>query len=70
MFWIFDLNYFYLNFKKFYNKSNIVIIEKKIIYREIYIFCRKVDNYVTIVKKEKLEIIYLYAFEKTHCTNN
>ncbi len=32
MFWIFDLNYFYLDFEKFYNKSNIVIIEKKIIY--------------------------------------
>jgi len=32
MFQVFDLNYFYLDFKKFYNKNNIVTIEKKIIY--------------------------------------
>ncbi len=54
MFRIFDLNYFYLNLKKFYNKSDIVTIKKKTIYREIYIFCRKVDDYITIVKKEKI----------------
>ena len=32
MFWIFDLDYFYLNLEKFYNKNNIVTIEKEIIY--------------------------------------
>ena len=70
MFRIFDLNYFHSNLEKFYNKSDIVTIEKKIIYREIYIFCRKVDDYVTIVKKKRLEIICLHAFKKTHCISN
>ena len=55
MFQIFNLDYFYLNFKKFYNKNNIVTIKKKIIYRKIYIFCRKVDNYITIVRKKKIK---------------
>ena len=32
MFWVFNLDYFYLNLEKFYNKNNIVTIEKKIIY--------------------------------------
>jgi len=54
IFRVFDLDCFYLDLKKFYNKSDIVTIEKKIIYRKIYIFCRKVKNYVTIVKKEKI----------------
>ncbi len=55
MFRIFNLDYFYLDLKKFYNKNNIVTIKKKIIYQEIYIFCRKVDDYVTIVKKKKIK---------------
>jgi len=54
MFWVFNLDYFYLDFKKFYNKGDIATIKKKIIYQEIYIFCRKVNNYVIIVKKEKI----------------
>jgi len=32
MFRVFDLDYFYLNLKKFYDKNNIVTIKKKIIY--------------------------------------
>ncbi len=70
MFRIFSLDYFYLNLKKFYNKNNIVTIKRIIIYQEIYIFCRKVDDYVTIVKKKRLKIICLHTFEETHCTNN
>jgi len=32
MFRVFNLDYFHLDFKKFYDKSDIVTIEKKIIY--------------------------------------
>jgi hypothetical protein len=55
IFRIFNIDYFYLDLEKFYNKSNIVTIEKKTIYREIYIFCCRINNYVTIVKKEKIK---------------
>jgi len=54
IFRISDLDYFYSDLKKFYNKNNIVTIEKKTIYREIYIFCRRVDDYASIVEKKKI----------------
>jgi len=52
IFRIFDLDYFYSDFEKFYNKNNIIIIEKKIIYRKIYIFCRRINDYISIVEKK------------------
>ncbi len=70
MFRIFDLDYFHLNFEKFYDKSDIVTIEKKIIYREIYIFVAKLITMSLLLRKKRLEIICLHAFEKTHCINN
>jgi hypothetical protein len=55
MFRIFNLDYFYLNLKKFYNKNDIVTIKTKIIYREIYTFYYRVDNYITIIKEKKFK---------------
>jgi len=62
MFQVFDLDYFYLNLKKFYDKSDIVTIEKKIIYRKIYTFYRKVGDYVIIIKKEKIRNYMITCF--------
>ncbi len=67
---IFDLNYFYLDLEKFYSKSNIITTRKKTIYREVYIFCCRIDNYISIIEKKRLEITYLYAFEIMSCTNS
>ncbi len=54
MFRIFNLDYFHPNLEEFYGKDDIVTIEKEIIYREIYIFCRKVGDYATIIREEKI----------------
>ncbi len=64
MFQVFNLDYFYLDLKKFYNKSDIITIEKKIIYRKIYTFCRKIDNYVIILKREKIRNYIFICFRK------
>ena len=49
-----NLEYFHSNLEKVYEKENIVITSKKIIYREIYIFCRRVKNYVIFIDEEKI----------------
>jgi hypothetical protein len=49
-----DLGYFHPDLKEFYGKGDIVTIGKEIIYREIYTFCRRVDDYVTIVEEKKI----------------
>ena len=49
-----DLEYFHSNLEKVYEKEDIVIIDKEIIYRKVYIFCRCVKNYVTSINEEKV----------------
>lgn len=52
----FDLEYFHSNLEEFYEKSDIVITIKKTIYREIYIFCRRIQDYSNIVRKERVRM--------------
>ena len=49
-----NLEYFHSNLEKVYEKENIIITNKKIIYREVYIFCRRVKNYVIFINEKKI----------------
>jgi hypothetical protein len=68
IFRIFDLDYFYLDLEKFYSKSNIVTILKKI--ERYTLFVVELTTILLLLKKRRLETIYLYNFKKTYCTNN
>ena len=47
------IEFFYSNFKDFYNANNIVFNNKEIIYRKIYSFYYRVKDYI-IIKKENV----------------
>ena len=49
-----DLGYFHSNLEKIYEKEDIVIIDKEIIYREVYIFCRRVKDYAISIDEKKI----------------
>ncbi len=61
---MFDLEYFYLNFEKLYSKDDIVTTRKKIIYRKVYTFYRKNENYtITIEEKRVRNYLSIYFRE-------
>ena len=40
------------------------------IYREVYTFCRRVENYAFFIDEERFEIVYFHVFEIMHCIDN
>jgi len=44
-----NLEFFYLDIPKSYRSNNISFANKKIIYREIFIFVEQIKNYTTII---------------------
>ncbi len=49
----------------------ILLLSKKKLFIERYtFFVAKLATMSLLLRKKRLEIIYLHAFEKTHCINN
>jgi hypothetical protein len=48
---MFNLDFFYLDILDNYRLDNIIFVYKKTIYREVFIFVERVNNYIYIVNK-------------------
>jgi len=57
-----NLDFFYLNALNNYKSSNIIFVYKKTIYREIFIFVERINNYVSIVSKIVVRNNFSFCF--------
>jgi len=46
-----NFDFFYLDASNSYKLNNIIFAYKKTIYREIFIFVKRINNYVYVVNK-------------------
>ena len=60
-----DLSFFHSNFEESYNIENIVFNNKKMIYREIYFFYRRIKDYAVIKKENIIRINLSICFRKS-----
>jgi len=51
-------------------KTTSSLLERKLFIKRYTFFVAKLTTMPLLLRKRRLEIIYLYAFEETHCTNN
>ena len=58
------LNLIYSNFEKFYNIKNIVFNNKKMIYREMHFFYRRIKDYIIIKRKDIVRTNLSICFRK------
>lgn len=65
---IFDLEFFYLDVLESYEIDNIIFAHKEIIYREIYIFVQRINNYAHIVNESTIKESFFFYFRATTIT--
>jgi len=50
-FMTFDLDFFYLDTSNSYKLDNVIFVYKKTIYKKVFIFVERINNYIYIVNK-------------------